>query len=103
MLAAASIVAVALTAPAAQAANARNPYGSVDRRNDAGNDTGNWQTDQLNDMQLNRNYQGPYYPVAPRRPPPPPPPGYYAPPPGYYPPPPGYYAPPPGYYYPPRY
>lgn len=91
----------ALAAPPAQAANARNPYGNVNPRTDAGNDTGNWQTDRLNDAQLGRNYPGPgpYYPASP---PPPPPPRYY-PPPGYYPPPPPYYYPPPGYYYPPRY
>ena len=81
--------------PPAQAANARNPYGNVNPRNDAGNETGNWQTDRLNDAQLGRGYPGPYYPASP-----PPPPRYY-PPPGYYPPPPAYYYPPPGYY--PRY
>ena len=48
----------------AQAANARNPYGNVDRRDDRGNDTGDSQVERLNNMQLNQNYQGPYYPVG---------------------------------------
>ncbi len=102
---------------AALAANARNPYGNVDHRWDAGNDTGDLQIDGLNAQQLNQNYQGPWYVGRPPppgvRPPPGPPPGYvfvpggpgynaaaprYAPPPypAYGPPPyPGY--PPPGY------
>lgn len=93
----ASLTALALlaAAPSAHAANARNPYGNVDRRNDAGNDTGNSQVDRLNDMQLNRNYTGPTYPAAPGGPPPayaPPPPAYAAPRPQPFVPP-GYYAP----------
>jgi hypothetical protein len=91
-------------APAASAAiidvaNARNPYGNVDHRNDAGNDTGDNQVDQLNNAQLDQNYRGPYRQAAPppgayppaAYAPPPPPPGAYAPRPpiGTYPPPPG--------------
>jgi hypothetical protein len=45
--------------PRAHAANADNPYGNVDHRNDAGNDTGDSRVEGLNDKQLNRNYQGP--------------------------------------------
>ncbi len=41
------------------AANADNPYGNIDRRNDKGNDTGDSKVDQLNAGQLNRNYTGP--------------------------------------------
>mgnify|MGYP000058205493 CR=1 FL=1 len=90
VLASLAILAIGASAPA-QAANARNPYGNVDRRNDAGNDTGNAEVDRLNDMQLERNYQGPRYPVGPDLPPGPP--AGYAP----TPPPPRGYAPPPGY------
>ena len=100
------LVAGLVSAPA-EAANARRPYSNIDRRYDAGNDTGNAETDRLNSMQLNRG-PGPAYPgrdVAP-------PSAYYAPPglypqPGYgpaYPPPPGYAPTPyPPAYYPPRY
>ncbi len=42
------------------AANADNPYGNVDKRNDKGNDTGDGKVDTLNSGQLNRNYTGPY-------------------------------------------
>ncbi len=42
------------------AANADNPYGNVDHRNDAGNDTGDAKVDQLNSGQLNQNFKGPY-------------------------------------------
>lgn len=99
-------MALAVTSPAAHAANARDPYGNVDRRNDAGNYTGNSETDRLNDAQL-RGARG-LPPAAYYRPPPPgyyraAPPRYYRPPgyyaaPGYYAPPPAYYRPPPGYY-----
>ena len=84
--------------PEAHAANANNPYGNVDHRVDAGNDTGDSQVDRLNDQQLNRNYRGPYYPAVPVRPLPP---RFVAPPyavpapyagPGYPPPPPPYYT-----------
>lgn len=100
------------------AANARNPYGNIDRRNDAGNDTGDAQVDRLNEGQLDQNYRGPYSarPVPPGYAGPPPPgyaaPGYppppgYAPPSGYAPQPgyaaPGYPPPPPGYRRPPGY
>ena len=43
------------------AANARQPYANVNHANDAGNDTGDSQVERLNEMQLNRNYQGPTY------------------------------------------
>ncbi|HST74057.1 MAG TPA: hypothetical protein VLJ20_01695 [Acetobacteraceae bacterium] len=69
-------VTAALTlAPApGHAANADNPYGNVDHRNDAGNDTGDSKVDQLNAGQLNQDYRGPLtYPngvtvVAPGQP-----------------------------------
>ncbi len=98
LLFAAAAAALLAGAASAQAANARNPYGNVDRRTDAGNDTGDSQVDRLNDMQLDRNYRGPTYPVGPGAGPGYPPPGY-APPPGYMPPPPPGYRPmpPPGY------
>ena len=93
-----------LTPAASYAANAGNPYGNVNHANDAGNDTGDAQVDQLNQAQLNSNgvpaqsypgggapsYAGPA--VAPSSPYAPP--SYYAQPPGYAPPP---GAPPPGY------
>ena len=51
-------------------ANVRNPYGNVDRRNDAGNDTGDSEVERLNSQQLGQNYRGPYYtPGAPVPPP----------------------------------
>lgn len=53
----------------AQAANARNPYGNIDRSNDRGNATGDSETERLNNMQLNQNYRGPYYPVGTTPPP----------------------------------
>lgn len=82
------------------AANARNPYGNIDRRDDAGNDTGDSQVDRLNEGQLDQNYRGSYQPMPPRGYAGPPPQVYGAPPPGYAGPPPGYGrygAPPPGY------
>jgi hypothetical protein len=39
------------------AAHAGAPYTNVDKRNDAGNDTGDSQVDALNAAQLNQNYQ----------------------------------------------
>ncbi len=50
---------LALAPMPARAANADNPYGNVDHRNDAGNDTGDSKVDQLNAGQLNQNYRGP--------------------------------------------
>ena len=44
-----------LTPAASYAANAGNPYGNVNHANDAGNDTGDAQVDQLNQQQLNSN------------------------------------------------
>lgn len=71
LLASAAVLALAaFGAPTAQAANARKPYANIDRSNDKGNDTGDSQVDRLNDMQLDRNYAGPRYPVG--TPPPPP-------------------------------
>ena len=82
-----------------QAANADHPYSNIDRRNDAGNDTGDSQVERLNEGQLDRNYRDPNTYRPSMAPPAYPPPPGYAPPPGY--PPPGYpppmgYAPPPG-------
>ncbi len=101
--------AAALLSGTAYAANWHDPYGNVDHRVDAGNDTGDSQVDQLNAQQLNENYRGPYYigrpPPPGVRPPayvpngysPPAPPGYYPPASAGYPPPPppGYVPPPP--------
>ncbi len=69
----------------AWAANARNPYGNVNRANDAGNDTGDSQVEALNQAQLNaaRGYAPPPVVFVP----PPPYPYVYAAPPPYYPPP----------------
>ena len=56
-LALAAGTALAPTFPlGAHAANARNPYGNVNHKNDAGNDTGDSQVDQLNAAQLDQNY-----------------------------------------------
>lgn len=54
-----------LTPSPASAANADNPYGNVDHRNDAGNDTGDSRVDNLNANQLNGNYKGSLQPRAP--------------------------------------
>ena len=70
LLASVAVLALAaFGAQSAQAANARKPYANIDRSNDKGNDTGDNQVDRLNDMQLDRNYAGPRYPVG--TPPPP--------------------------------
>jgi hypothetical protein len=98
VLLAASLVAfgsgatMALAPSGAHAANADNPYGNVDHRNDAGNDTGDNRVDGLNANQLNGNYKGIVQPRPPAgagmaMPPPPgptmpPPPGPTMPPPG---------------------
>ncbi len=48
--------ALLLAAPiAAHAANAAHPYSNIDRRVDAGNNTGDSQVDQLNQQQLATN------------------------------------------------
>jgi hypothetical protein len=52
------------------AANADDPYGNVDRRNDLGNNTGDTRVDGLNEGQLNRNYRGPLELRAPATNPP---------------------------------
>ncbi|MBN8896608.1 MAG: hypothetical protein BGO51_17260 [Rhodospirillales bacterium 69-11] len=49
---------IGLAAPAF-AANADHPYNNVDKRNDAGNKTGDSRVDNLNRGQLNENYKGP--------------------------------------------
>ena len=77
---------VLLGGGSAHAANYKHPYANVDPRNDAGNDTGDAVTDQLNSAQLQRPGVTtiPAYPAYP---------GYYAriaPPARYYTPPPGY-------------
>ncbi|HEY4172041.1 MAG TPA: hypothetical protein VGM42_03370 [Rhodopila sp.] len=63
VLVAASVAALGLGtafAPSqAHAANANNPYGNVDHRNDMGNDTGDSQVEGLNAQQLDENYRGP--------------------------------------------
>ncbi len=48
---------LALAPAPAFAAHAGAPYTNVDKRNDAGNDTGDAQVDALNAAQLNQNYQ----------------------------------------------
>ncbi|MEJ1976575.1 MAG: hypothetical protein WDN49_11195 [Acetobacteraceae bacterium] len=78
-----------LTPAASYAANAGNPYGNVNHANDAGNDTGDSEVDQLNQAQLNSGGI-PAQSYAP---------GYVAPPAGS----PGYGAPPPRYGAPPPY
>ena len=45
---------LALGTLAAQAADATHPYSNVDHRNDAGNNTGDSQTDQLNAQELQK-------------------------------------------------
>jgi hypothetical protein len=71
VLLAASLVAfgsaatMALAPSGAHAANADNPYGNVDHRNDAGNDTGDSRVDGLNANQLNGNYKGSVQPRSP--------------------------------------
>jgi hypothetical protein len=51
-----ALVGGAALAPSAHAANARHPYSNVNHANDAGNDTGDSQVDQLNSAQLDQNY-----------------------------------------------
>ncbi|MBV9750724.1 MAG: hypothetical protein JO157_18110 [Acetobacteraceae bacterium] len=73
-----SAFALALAAAPAMAANANHPYSNIDRRVDAGNDTGDSRVDALNRSQLDENY----YANRPQQPPPgygmpaPMPPGY---------------------------
>ena len=108
VLAAAS--ALAVLPAAAMAANAQHPYTNINRRVDAGNNTGDSQVDALNQQQLNKNgTPGTVGQPGPGTPPPGSALGYpvVAPPVVYYPPPPlvvapyPYYARPyPYYYYP---
>ncbi len=49
-------LAAGATARPALAAHAGAPYANVDHRNDAGNDTGDSQVDQLNAAQSDGNY-----------------------------------------------
>lgn len=58
-------VAVEPPISAVYAANADSPYSNIDRRNDAGNDTGDKRVDGLNANQLNGNYTGAVQPRAP--------------------------------------
>ncbi len=54
-----ALVAAPVIVPSvAHAAHAGAPYKNVDKRNDAGNDTGDSKVDALNAQQLNQNYQG---------------------------------------------
>lgn len=52
------IAAPALVPSVAHAAHAGAPYKNVNKKNDAGNNTGDSKVDQLNAQQLNQNYQG---------------------------------------------
>jgi hypothetical protein len=61
--------ALAFAVPHAQAANASNPYGNVDKRNDKGNDTGDSQVEMLNSQQLNQNYRGQNFGTPMQQPP----------------------------------
>jgi hypothetical protein len=54
-----AVPALAVSAPAALAANADAPYQNIDHSNDKGNDTGDSQVEGLNNGQLNGNYTGP--------------------------------------------
>ncbi len=78
ILAGALILGMPLTAAAA---NADHPYQNINRSNDAGNNTGDYQVDRLNQAQLNSNgvpawsYPHADYGYAP--------PAYYRPMPGY--------------------
>ncbi len=59
MLAALALVAApALVPSVAHAAHAGAPYKNVNKKNDAGNDTGDAKVDDLNAQQLNQNYHG---------------------------------------------
>ncbi len=52
-----AVLALSFVVPAfpVLAANADQPYSNVDKRNDAGNDTGNSRVEQLNRGQLDQN------------------------------------------------
>ncbi len=52
LMSAAVMIALLTAAPTCLAANARNPYGNIDPRNDAGNDTGDLQVEALNQAQI---------------------------------------------------
>ena len=59
LLAAIAFVATPAIVPsAAHAAHAGAPYKNVNKKNDAGNDTGDAKVDELNAQQLNQNYHG---------------------------------------------
>ena len=65
MLAALALASGAALRPA-YAAHAGAPYANVDKRNDAGNDTGDSQVDQLNAAQLNQGATpAPAQPITP--------------------------------------
>ena len=66
LLAALALAAGSALRPA-YAAHAGAPYTNVDKRNDAGNDTGDSQVDQLNAAQLNQGVApAPAQPISPR-------------------------------------
>ena len=52
-------LALAIVAAPAMAANADQPYQNIDKSNDAGNSTGNFQVDPLNRSQLDENQRTP--------------------------------------------
>ena len=59
LLAAIAFVATPAIVPSvAHAAHAGAPYKNVNKKNDAGNDTGDAKVDELNAQQLNQNYHG---------------------------------------------
>jgi hypothetical protein len=73
LTAALALAAAVATAPAGvRAANADHPYENIDKRNDAGNDTGDSQVESLNRGQLDENqrpagqapFSGPAGPVV---------------------------------------
>lgn len=51
----ATVLAAAATSSAARAADADKPYSNVNKKNDAGNNTGDSSVDKLNDRQLDEN------------------------------------------------
>ena len=61
LVASALALGLALGIAPAFAANARQPYSNVDKRNDRGNDTGDSQVERLNQQQLDqaRSVNGP--------------------------------------------
>jgi hypothetical protein len=64
LLALALAVGIGLAPAPLLAANADQPYQNVDKRNDAGNSTGNGQVERLNNGQLDQNQPPPAGPGA---------------------------------------